>query len=418
LGPFLLPKAIFLVKSFGFFRNLEHFIVIGTNFTKADTQIRSKYAITQPESKNLYDNAVRFGFSDFFVLSTCNRTEFYACAPVSVLKRLVSDQLSVSEEDFDDYFYILTGMDAVRHFFYVVSGLDSQIIGDYEIVCQVKAALDDSRKHGLVGTITDRVSNFSFQASKKIKAHTNLSSGKYSVSYAAAEMIAHKHDSSVERILVVGTGDFGSTVARNLRHYFPKVQLGLTNRTREKAEILAGQIRAEVIPYENFLEHIDSFDAVITTVGLDSYLIQPEDVQPGGHKLFLDLSVPQAVDPEVNRVEGVHLYSVDEVSAFHNELLKHRHNEIPRAEKIVEVFIDRFTEWHQIYHHRNIILDYKQKIQNLIYDHHLTHQEVIAPDHSKKIEKTFSDLIQQIKSQGYAGCMLIEAMNNLVPSEK
>lgn len=398
--------------------HIGHFVVIGTNFTKADTATRSRFAVTKPMSDEIYKNAIKNGFKDFVVLSTCNRSEFYGCCEPAELKGLIIDLLNLSDEEFGTYFYTHSGMEAVRHFFKVVSGLDSQIIGDYEIVCQVKAALDVSRKYGLVGTITDRVSNFSFQASKKIKAHTNLSSGKYSVSYAAAEMIAHKHDSPVERILVVGTGDFGSTVARNLRHYFPKVQLALTNRTREKAEILAGQVKAEVIPFENFLEHLDSFDAVITTVGLDNYLIQPEDVEPCGHKLFLDLSVPQAVDPQVKQVEGVRLYSVDEVSAFHNELLQQRHHEIPRAEKIVEVFIDRFTEWHQIYHHRDIILDYKQKIQNLIHDHPLTHREVIAPDHSKKIEKTFSDLIQQIKSQGYAGCMLIEAMNNLVPAEK
>lgn len=398
--------------------HIERFVVIGTNFTKADTATRSRFAVTKSMSAEIYKNAIANGFKDFVVLSTCNRSEFYGCCEASELKFLVTDLLKLSEDEFATYFYILSGMEAVRHFFRVVSGLDSQIVGDYEIVCQVKAALDESRKYDLVGTIIDRVSNFSFQSSKKIKAHTNLSSGKYSVSYAAAEMIAHKHDAHVDRILVVGTGDFGSTVARNLRHYFPKVQLGVTNRTREKAEILASHVRAEVIPFENFSEHLNSFDAVITTVGLDSYLIHQEDVQPGGHKLFLDLSVPQAVDPEVKQVEGVRVYSVDEVSAFHNELLQQRHHEIPRAEKIVEVFIDRFMEWHQIYHHRDIILGYKQKIQNLIYDHQLTHQEVIALDHSKKIQKTFSDLIQQIKTQGYAGCMLIEAMNNLVPAEK
>lgn len=398
--------------------HIERFVVIGTNFTKANTATRSRFAVTKSMADEIYKNAIGNGFKDFVVLSTCNRSEFYGCNEPSKLKVLVTDLLKLSEDEYLTYFYTLSGMEAVRHFFRVVSGLDSQIVGDYEIVCQVKAALDEARKYGLVGTIADRVSNFSFQASKKIKAHTNLSSGKYSVSYAAAEMIAHKHDTKVDRILVVGTGDFGSTVARNLRHYFPNVQLGITNRTREKAEILADQVRAEVIPFESFLEQLNSFDVVITTVGLESYLIQKEDVQQGAHKLFLDLSVPQAVNPEVNRVEGVRVYSVDEVSAFHNELLQQRHHEIPRAEKIVEVFIDRFMEWHQIYYHRDIILGYKQKIQNLIYDHQLTHQEVIDLDHSKKIEKTFSDLIQQIKTQGYAGCMLIEAMNNLVPAEK
>lgn len=398
--------------------HFEHFVVIGTNFTKADTSIRSRFAVTKPMSEEAYKNAISYGFKDFLVLSTCNRSEFYGCCDFSELKGLITDLLGLSDDEFGDYFYTLSCMEAVRHFFRVVSGLDSQIVGDYEIVCQVKAALEESRKFGLVGTITDRVSNFSFQASKHIKAHTNLSSGKYSVSYAAAEMIAHKHDFSVDRILVVGIGDFGSTVARNMRHYFPHVHLSLTNRTREKAELLAGQISAEVLPFENVIDQLSSFDVVITTVGLDRYLIQAEDLQPGGHRLFLDLSIPQAIDPKVNSVEGVRLYSVDEVSAFHNELLKQRHHDIPRAEKIVELFINRFTVWHQMYQHRDIILEYKQKIQKFIFDHQLTHHEVLTPDHSKKIEKSFFDLIQHNSSQKYAGCMLIEALNPLVPSEK
>lgn len=398
--------------------HIEHFVVIGTNFTKADTTTRSRFAITATMADEIYNNAIRSGFKDFVVLSTCNRSEFYGCCEPVEMKGLITYLLNLTDQEFGAYFYTLSGMEAVRHLFRVVSGLDSQIVGDYEIVCQVKQALNVSRIYGLVGTFTDRISNFSFQASKKIKAHTHLSSGKYSVSYAAAEMIAHKHGSKVERIFVIGTGDFGSTVARNLRHYFPKIQLALTNRTPGKAEILAGEIHAEVIPYENFSEHLNSFDTIITTVGMDRYLIQPKDIQPCSHKLFLDLSVPQSVDPEVKRVEGVCLYSVDEVSAYHNELLKDRYNEIPRAEKIVEVFIDRFKAWHQIYHHYDIILDYQQKIQNLIYDHQLTHQEAITPIDSKNIENTFSELIQQVKSKGLAGCVLIHAMNNLVPSEK
>lgn len=407
------------MDSFSFFRNLQHFIVLGTNFTKADTQIRSKYAITKPESKNVYDNAVRAGFCDFFMLSTCNRTEFYACAPVSALKNLVAQQLSITEKDFDEYFYVLNGMEAVRHFFHVVSGLDSQIIGDYEIVCQVKSALDESREHGLIGTITDRISNFAYQAQKKVKAHTNLSSGKYSVSYAAAELMFHEHETQdFKNILLTGTGDFGSTVARNLRHYFPKINLTLTNRTIERAEKLAGQVNAVVLPFEEFRSHIDQFDVIITTVGLENYLIETKDITSTSKKLFLDLSVPQAINPDIKILPGVRLYSVDEVSAFHNELLQQRKMEIPRAQKIVEIFINQLVEWQQVYSHREIILSYKEKVKNLTYDYQATHADIEAMEQQRKIEKTFSGLIQQIREQGYAGCMMIEAMNNLVPAEK
>lgn len=407
------------MDSFSFFRNIEHFVVLGTNFTKADTQIRSKYAITKPESKELYDNAVSAGFSDFFMLSTCNRTEFYACAPVSELKNLVAQQLSVSEEAFDEYFYVLNGMEAVRHFFYVVSGLDSQIIGDYEIVCQVKSALDEAREHGLIGTITDRISNFAYQAQKKVKAHTNLSSGKYSVSYAAAELMFHENETQdFKNILLVGTGDFGSTVARNLRHYFPEINLTLTNRTLDKAEKLANQVNAQVLLFEQFRANLDWFDVIITTVGLENYLIEAKDIITTSKKLFLDLSVPQAINPEVKEISGIRLYSVDEVSSFHNELLQQRKLEIPRAQKIVEVFIHQLIEWQHVYSHREIILSYKEKVKNLIYAYQATHADIEAMDQETKIEKTFSGLIQEIRESGYAGCRMIETINNLVPAEK
>lgn len=407
------------MDSFGFFRNLKHFIVLGTNFTKADTQIRSKYAISKTESKDLYNKAVHAGFSDFFHLSTCNRSEFYACAPVSALKQLVARQLSVSEKDFDQYFYVLNGMEAVRHFFYVVSGLDSQIIGDYEIVCQVKSALDEARSHELVGTISDRISNFAYQAQKKVKAHTNLSSGKYSVSYAAAELIFHEHETQdFKNILLVGTGDFGSTVARNLRHYFPDINLTLTNRTLERAEKLAGQVNAAVIPFDAFRTHLNQFDVIITTIGLDSYLIEEKDITDSTSKLFLDLSVPQAINPNIKSLPGVRLYSVDEVSTFHNELLQQRKMEIPRAQKIVEVFIHQLVEWQQVYSHREIILSYKEKAKNIFSDRQATHADIESIDQQRKIEKAFSTLIQEIRESGYAGCRMIETINNLVPVEK
>ncbi len=404
------------MEQFSFFRNLEHFIVLGTNFTKADTHIRSRFAFTSTESENLYEKSAQAGFSDFFQLSTCNRTEFYACAPVLSLKKVVVQQLSVTEKDFDQYFYILTGMDAVRHFFYVVSGLDSQIIGDYEIVCQVKSALEKARTRGMIGTITDRISNFAYQAQKRIKAHTNLSSGKYSVSYAAAELMFHEREAhNIKNILLVGAGDLGSAVARNLRHYFPEISLIVTNRTLERAEKLAIQVNAIVVPFDKFRTQLDQFDVIITTIGLESYFINTKDIPNCSQKLFLDLSVPQAINPEVNSIPGVRLYSVDEVSAVHNKLMQQRKLEIPRAKKIVEVFINQLIEWQQVYSHREVILSYKEKVKNLIYDEQAIFAEIEGNDQQQKIEKTFSSLIQEIKESGYAGCRLIETMNNLVP---
>lgn len=367
----------------------------------------------------LYKHAAKKGFKDFLMLSTCNRTEFYVVGTKQELQQLLSEELSVSRQDIDNYFYTLQGKNAAEHFFKVVSGLDSQIIGDYEIICQVKASLEEARKFNLVGTIIDRVANFAFQASKNVKKHTNLSSGKYSVSYAAAELLFHKSSNfQLKNILLVGTGDFGSNVARNLRHYFPDTQITLCNRTQEKAVKLAQYIKANVIPFEDFQVQLHAYDAIITTVGLEQYLIEKEHLTTGSEKLLLDLSVPQAINPEIKLLQGVSLYSVDEVSVFHNELLNQRKLEIPRAEKIIRYYVEQLMDWHRVFSRRHVIADYKEKVKDLIYDHQPSSEDLEGIFHKKKIDKAFTEVIQQIKTEGYAGCIMIQAMNKIVAAEK
>ncbi|MGE0771492.1 MAG: glutamyl-tRNA reductase [Cyclobacteriaceae bacterium] len=397
-------------------KSIRNFSVIGTSFLKADSITRGRFAIAE-QAKSIYEEVKQIGFSEFMLLSTCNRTEMYGCAGHSELRDFLCKRLSVSSDEFEQYFYSITGTDAVRHFFRVAAGLDSQIIGDYEIMGQVKAALDAARTHGLVGTVTDRISNFAFQASKRIKSQTTLSSGKYSVSFATAQLLLHEGKSHpFNHILVVGTGDFGSTVAKNLRSYFPGATILLTNRTLEKAEKVAEGIGANVLPFEDFRKHLGEFDVVITTTGAKGYLMRSEDIRPGKERLFLDLSVPQAIDPVIEKVDGVRLLSIDAISAFHNKLLLQRKNEIPHAERIVDHYIEQLMEWHHIHSHRHIILDYKRKFQNLACHYAASRVHSGRKPH-RLVEVTFSNLIQQIKSKGYAGCALIEAMNALIPTE-
>lgn len=346
---------------------LDNFIVIGINFNKADTQIRSCFAITPSAIDEVYSKAKDKHLDNFFVLSTCNRTEFYACASPKILKALMIEQLSLRQEDFDSYFYLYTGLDAIRHFFRVTSGLNSQIIGDYEIEGQVKKAIQFSRQHKMIGTVTDRVSSLAFQSSKEIKAKTNLSSGKYSVSFAAAELISALA-SSIEpkRILIVGAGEIGEAMARNLREYFPTCELTLTNRTLAHAEGLAKEVQAAIIPFEKFTHQLSTFDAVITAAQSDHYLIQPHHVRGLSSILFLDLSIPQVIDPEVNSMEGLLLYSVDDISAFHNDIIKQRHLEIPKAEIILKNYIRKLIEWQNVFFKRDTIRSYKDRMEQFL----------------------------------------------------
>lgn len=391
------------------FAHIDHFVVIGSNFTRADTLVRSRLAITAAKTDSIYKSAIQNGLAEFLILSTCNRTEFYAFAPFGILKGLVTESLNLSEDAFDTYFYTYTGVEAVRHFFKVTAGLDSQIIGDYEIVGQVKKAIQLSRDSGLVDTMMDRISNFAFQASKEVKARTNLSNGKYSVSYAAAELIsAQQNGKSFKNILIVGAGEIGQAMARNLKEYFPQSQISLTNRTFSHAQNLAQELQAEIIPFEKFTDHLNEFDAVITTAESDHYLIGVKDI-PVTPCLFLDLSIPQVIDPQIKSIPGVKHYSVDEISAFHNELMKQRHLEIPKAEVIIDEFISKLLAWQNIFLHTGIVLRYKEKMGRIIHN---------GGNPEAKIEKSFSVLIQQIKSEGYRGCSVIQTMNELIAHEK
>lgn len=393
-----------------FFKHVDHFVVVGTNFTKADTRIRSSFAITHSAIEEVYTNAANKGLHDFFVLSTCNRTEFYACAPIGVVQDLVKEQLALTPADLQQYFYVQTGITAVRHFFRVTTGLDSQIIGDYEIVGQVKKAIQLSRQFGLTGTLIDRISNYSFQASKEVKAKTNLSSGKYSVSFAAAELISSQSiGRSIKNILIVGTGEIGQAMARNLKEYFPACTLTLTNRTLSHAEKLAQELQAHVLPFDIFTNHLAQFDAVITTAESDKYLIRIEDIQKDTSCLFLDLSIPQVIDPQIQSIPGLKFYSVDDISAFHNELMKQRSLEIPKVEMIIEDFIGRLMEWQNIFYHRGVILTYKERMGQFL---------ASSESQTDKIEKTFSGLIQKIKTEGYHGCSVIQTMNELISPEQ
>ena len=393
-----------------FFQKLTYWTVLGSNYTKADTETRSRFALNHIEIENIYIKARNKGLRDLFILSTCNRIEFYGCAPLEFIWELIRKEMDLDTQKMTDHFYTYTDVAAIRHFFRVTAGLDSQIIGDYEIVGQVRKALQISRDFGLVGTWMDRISNYAFQASKEIKTKTNLSNGKYSVSFAAAELInSHQNGMSFKNVLIVGTGEIGKAMARNLSEYFPQCQISLTNRTESNAQSLALELNAKILPFDQFKHQLSEFDAIITTAESDSYLVNVKDIPNNGSRLYLDLSIPQVIDPQIKYLVGVNHYSVDEISSFHNELMKQRHLEIPKAELIIEDFIGKLMEWQNIFKHSSIIFSYKEKMGRIIHN---------GDNPVAKIEKTFFGLIQQIKSEGYRGCSIIQAMNEIISLEK
>ncbi|HET9824316.1 MAG TPA: glutamyl-tRNA reductase, partial [Chitinophagaceae bacterium] len=224
--------------------DISKFWIAGINYKKTDAAIRGQFAIQTDQYKNILNEGLASGLNELFVLSTCNRTEIYGFADdASQLVELVTSQTAGNRETFGELAYIKNGRDAIQHLFYVSAGLDSQILGDYEIVGQIKAAIKFAKENGCINGSLDRLVNTVLQSSKAIKNQTELSGGTVSVSFAAVQYI-REHVPAVadKKILLLGTGKIGKTTCKNLVHYLKTTNITLINRTEERAAELAKEL--------------------------------------------------------------------------------------------------------------------------------------------------------------------------------
>src|SRR5579859_1773431 len=212
--------------------DISGFFVAGINYKKTDAAIRGQFAIGNEQYENILTLAPAHHIHELFVLSTCNRTEIYGFAEhASQLIGLLCTQTTGSAETFSEIAYIRNGHSAIEHLCQVGAGLDSQILGDYEIVGQIKQAVKFAREKGFVGAFFERLVNCVLQSSKSIKNQTALSGGTVSVSFAAIQYIKEKFTGVAgKKILLIGTGKIGRNTCRNLVDYLDTKEITLINR--------------------------------------------------------------------------------------------------------------------------------------------------------------------------------------------
>lgn len=402
-----------MVSSNTLFNNsLNNFCVIGINYHKGDIAIRSKFSLSENQTRLYLKESAFSGLNPCFVLSTCNRTEIYSICnnPEKLLELLFSNTLS-NLQDFKEYGYIYQGLPAIEHLFKVASGLDSQIIGDYEILAQLKQATKLAAQNGNMDKLMQRVINYSFKASKEIKTKTRLSSGTVSVSYAAVEIIREKILSvSDKNFLLIGTGKFGKNVAKNLKSYFPQSHIALTNRTDEKAIEVANQYEADFISYEKLAAACNDADILIVSSAAESYTILPSFFTTSKPRLVLDLSVPQNVDPSIKNISGTSLLNLDEVSVILDKTMSIRQAEIPKALKIIDNTLEELISWSRNQYNHFLLAQVKTQLSQL--------SESYFTDNfnEEKINETVSSLAMQLKHKTNKGCQCINALNRFLES--
>ncbi len=388
---------------------LDRFSVIGINYQNADTTTRSNFAICSNKLEQITQLAVKKNITDLVVLSTCNRTELYGVGAADTLVDILCQASGNSRSAFTTHGYMIGGMQAVHHLFKVASGLDSQILGDYEILMQLKKSAKYARENNLLGSLTDRLINFALQASKKIKSETKLSTGTVSVAYAAIEVLKEKiSDIREKSILLVGAGKFGCNVAKNICEYFPGARVRITNRTPQKAEDFAINHGLECIPYEQLQTAADESDVLIVSTTAETYTVLPDFFATRKERLLLDLSVPKSIDPSVSETEGISLLDVDQISVMLDKTFEMRRAEVPKALSIIESTLGEFVEWHKLFMHRGFLGEVKSKLQELSALNECGH---LPEQKNAKIQKAVKTLAVDLRSRTAKGCQYINTLN-------
>ena len=323
------------------------FYAVGMSYKKADAEMRGKFSLDTNAQSNLLAQAKEEGIESLIVTSTCNRTEIYGFAnhPYELIK-LLCDNSNGTVEEFREVAFIYKNQEAVNHMFRVGTGLDSQILGDFEIISQIKNAFNQSKALNLVNTFLDRLVNSVIQASKKIKNETGISSGATSVSFASVQyIIRNVEDIGDKNILLFGTGKIGRNTCENLVKHSKNGHITLVNRTKNKAEKLAGKLNVIVKDYVNLQEELQQTDVLVVATGAKNPTIDKTLLNLKKPLLILDLSIPRNVNPDVEQIQGVTLIHLDYLSQITDDTLERRKQHIPAAEAIIEDIKLEFNTW-------------------------------------------------------------------------
>lgn len=325
----------------------HYFYSVGLSYKKADAEIRGKFSLDTQAKKRLLEQAKSEGIESLIVTSTCNRTEIYGFAehPFQLIK-LICENSNGSVEAFQKVGFVYKNQEAINHLFRVGTGLDSQILGDFEIISQIKTSFAESRALGLINTFLDRLINAVIQASKKIKNETEISTGATSVSFASVQyIIKNVEDIGKKNILLFGTGKIGHNTCENLVKHTKNEHITLINRTKDKAEKLATKLNLIVKDYSELHLELQKADVVIVATGAQNPTIDKAILNLKKPMLILDLSIPKNVNENVQDLDGVSLVHMDYLSQLTDETLENRKLHIPAAEAIIETIKEEFIAW-------------------------------------------------------------------------
>ena len=336
----------------------KQIVIVGLNHRSAPIEVRESVAF---ESSYLQDALPRLrGYASIHegvILSTCNRVEVVAAAADSraafdEIKSFLAEQKAHrSLGPLDEHVYAYDGADAVRHLFRVAASLDSMVVGEPQILGQLKQYYDAARQAGTVGTILHRLFHRSFSVAKRVRSETGIGSGAVSVSSVAVDLARRIFDRFDDKtVMLIGAGKMGDLVARHLQSNGIQ-SLMITNRTFERAVELAEKITGSPIRFEDFPRYLKMADLVIGCSGANEVLVDAATVdkvlRERKHKpmFFIDLGDRRNFDTKINDLDNVYLYNIDDLRSVAEDNLQERSSEAEKAEQIVNEEVQGFLRW-------------------------------------------------------------------------
>jgi len=352
-------------------------ILVGVNHKTTPVEIREKLAFTKGKIEESVNQL--FNFPDIIehtILSTCNRVEIYARAnsqdsAIKSIKQFICDFHQLSLVELEDHFYSYSNKEAVEHLFRVSSSLDSMILGEAQILGQVKEAYSLARDLRSTGLVLNQLFEKAFSIAKKVREETGIAERSVSISSAAVEL-AQKIFDDLENhtVMLVGTGEMAELAAKHLISYGVKT-IYVTSRTYERAANLARALNGSALDFEAFKNELHRADIVITSTSAPNFIIKKEIVEKAIHErrnkpiFFIDIAVPRDIEPDVNDLENVYLYDIDDLQVVVSANIKEREKEAKNAMNFISQEVTKFNNWVGALDAVPTIVEIRKKAENI-----------------------------------------------------
>ena len=379
---------------------IDSFYSIGISHWNCPLEIRERFGIDKQQSIDFIKELKSLGGSAFSV-STCNRTQVFAHnINVHQLKEKFIKHSGNQTDNFEKYGFVLEDHEAIQNLFEVSTGIDSQILGDLQIFSQVKEGVDLAKNNGCINSHMDRLLQFVFQANKEVQSFTTISKGAASVAHAAVLKIRQKTEHlQKKKILVFGTVEIGHRTLENLNSQ-TKAEITIINRTEEKAKELAEVLKVNYAPLEQLSQEISKSDVIVVATASKSYTITSEQISNlSSESLFIDLSVPRNIDPEISWNKNVELVDMDQLNSEADKTLEKRKKDIPKAKTIINLYKLEFEDWSKLHTLGPTIKNLKLSFEDIKNSEIEKYKGQYQKDELERIKPLIDSIVKKISSK-------------------